>query len=329
MCLSRLSRTIVITSLCAITCARVVAQAETNPNTPAPSSPLTTVVKQSVVFLQTDCLHDFGPDIAELTSDVLAKLTPEQVIERKQQLMIAIMRLQRLKQSIYKLNSLDIAMLKPEVLQSMELQQLGSLVAKMANLTDDELKKLTPQEIATLPTDSHMGTGFVVLYNDERLIPPPGMPKEDFGWSYLVTNRHVVRPGIEDGKPCRVLNYLVTLNRKGDSPNVATRTESVKLAEEWHFPTDDSVDLAVIFFSVPEDTYLYARVPLNLFVTQEMVDKKQVVEGEPVLFSGLFIQSFQQLHTLEPIVRSGTLAMVPNEAMETTLHKLAIRKRLK
>jgi hypothetical protein len=63
------------------------------------------------------------------------------------------------------------------------------------------------------------------------------------------------------------------------------------------------------------------RIPVGIFTTPEMVEKKQVVEGDPVLFSGLFIQSFQTVHSLEPILRSGTLAMVPKEAMETTLHK--------
>jgi hypothetical protein len=279
-------------------------------------------MKKSVVFLQTDCLHDFGPDIAQLTPDTLAKLTPEQVIGIKQQLTIAMTRLQKLKQSIGKLTSEEIAMLKPEVLSSAELQQIGNLVLKMASLTDEDLKKLTPEEMKTLPTDYHLGTGFVVLLTDPRLPAPPG-EKGEFGFGYLVTNRHVVQPGVEDGKPCRVLNHSVLLNRRGDSPNGVSHTESVIITDAaWHFSTDDSVDLAVVPFSAPADTYDYVRIPVDFFVTQEMVEKKQVVEGEPVLFSGLFIQSFQQVHTLEPIVRSGTLAMVPNEAMETTLHKL-------
>jgi hypothetical protein len=80
--------------------------------------------------------------------------------------------------------------------------------------------------------------------------------------------------------------------------------------------------LAVAPFSASPEVYDYQRVPVDIFVTPEMVEKKLVVEGDPVLFFGLFIQSFQKVHTLEPIVRSGTLAMVPNEAMETTLHKL-------
>jgi hypothetical protein len=40
-----------------------------------------------------------------------------------------------------------------------------------------------------------------------------------------------------------------------------------------------------------------------------------------VLFSGLFIQSFSEVHRLEPIVRSGTLAMVPEGVLDTTLNR--------
>jgi hypothetical protein len=89
----------------------------------------------------------------------------------------------------------------------------------------------------------------------------------------------------------------------------------------WRFSTDDSVDLAVIPFGASPQVYDYVRIPVSLFTTQEMTEKKLVVEGDPVLFSGLFIQSFRELHRLEPIVRSGTLAMVPIGPMETTLHK--------
>ncbi len=327
MGLSWLSRMIIATALWAISCLHVAAQAGTdtnNPAKPSPALPITTQIKKTVVFLQADCLHDFGPDIAQLTPDALAKLPPQQVIVIKQQLTTLIMRLQKLKQSVAKLTSEEVVMLKPEALSSLEPLQIGNLVVKMVNFTTEDIKKLTPEETATLPADPHMGTGFIVLVPDERLQVPAGSEGKDNGFGYLVTNRHVVQPGIEDGKPCHVLNYLVLLNRKGDSTHNAPYAESVKLGNSvnWRFSSDDSVDLAVIPFSAPPEVYDYVRIPVGLFTTQEMVEKKLVVEGDPVLFSGLFIQSFQQMHSLEPIVRSGTLAMVPSGLMETTLRKL-------
>jgi hypothetical protein len=312
-------------ALWAMSCPHMTAQAGTNTNNPAqpsPTLPFTTQVKKAVVFLQTDCLHDFAPDLAQLTPDALAKVPPQQLIVIRRNLTTFLMQLQKLKQSMAKLTSEETAMLKPEALSSLELLQMGKLVAKMANLTDEDLKKLTPKEVATLPTDSKLGTGFVVII--PSLPVPAGEDAKNYGFGYLVTNRHVVQPGIEDGKPpCHVLNYFVMLNRKSDSTQNPLHVETISLIDaNWHFSTDESVDLAVIPFSAPPKVYDYERIPVDLFVTQEMADKNLVVEGDPVLFSGLFIQSFQKVHTLEPIVRSGTLAMIPNEAMETTLHKL-------
>jgi hypothetical protein len=285
--------------------------------------PLTTQIKNTVVFLQTDCLHDFGPDIAQWAPDALAKLTTQQAIMIKGQLTMSAMRLQTIKQSRAKLSSEELGLLKPEALSRLEALQIGNLVAKMANFTVKEIEGLSPEEIAALPTDPHMGTGFIVSFPDERIPVPAGSEGRDVGFGYLVTNRHVAQPGIEDGKPCRVINYLVLLNRKVDSTHTAPHAEPLSLrGVNWHFSADESVDLAIIPFGASPEVYDYQRVPLSMFTTQEMVDKKLVVEGDPVLFSGLFIQSFQQAHTLEPIVRSGTLAMVPNGLMETTLHKL-------
>jgi len=315
-------RTIIASAL-AVSFTHATAQTGTNssPTAQPPTTPVTTEIKRSVVFLQTDCLHDFGPDITQLTPDVLSKLTPEQVLGIKQQLMVSIMRLQKLKVSMAKLSSAgDIALLKPETLPGLELLPMLNLVVKMASLTDADLRRLTVEEKATLPTDTHMGTGFIVVVPDAR-IPIPANSGKDFGFGYLVTNRHVVQPGIEDGKPCHVVNYLALINRIADSTHKSPYVESVGLANDWHFSTDDSVDLAVIAFSPSTELYDYQRIPVDLFITQEMIDKKQVVEGDPALFSGLFIQSFQEVHSLEPIVRSGTLAMVPNESLETSLHK--------
>lgn len=308
-------------------CPQLTAQAGGNtssPATPSPTLPITTEIKNTVVFLEADCLHDFGLDVAQLTPDALSKIPPQQVAVIKQQLITVVMRLQKLKQSTAKLTSEEIAGLKPEGLSGLDILQLEKLAGKMASLTTDDIKKLTPEEITILPLDQHMGTGFTVVVPDDRIPVPAGTERKDYGFGYLVTNRHVVQPGIEDGKPCNVVNYSVLLNRKDPSKNGTPHAESIGLGKtfDWHFSTDGSVDLAVAPFSPPPEVYQYQRIPVKLFTTQEMVDKKLVVEGDPVLFSGLFIQTFQKVHSLEPIVRSGTLAMVPNGPMETTLHAL-------
>ena len=58
-------------------CTTAMAQLQignSNPQTPQ-SDPVTLQIKKSVVFLETSCLHDFQPDLAQLTPDTLAKIT--------------------------------------------------------------------------------------------------------------------------------------------------------------------------------------------------------------------------------------------------------------
>ena len=181
--------------------------------------------------------------------------------------------------------------------------------------TPEALAKLKPEELATLKHVSHSGTGFIVFVPDERV-------GKDRGFTYLVTNRHVAQPGIEDGKPCIVVGYSFLLNHRGGSgePDHLQMVPVVP-KDTWWFPDDESVDLAVTAFSALQTDWDYQTIPVNLFVSKEMVDQKQVVEGDPVLFSGLFVQ-YEGSSKLEPIVRSGSIAMLPDDPIITTLKKL-------
>jgi hypothetical protein len=61
-------------------------------------------------------------------------------------------------------------------------------------------------------------------------------------------------------------------------------------------------------------------ITTDQFVTEEEVKNRHIVEGDPVLFAGLFVQTFDQVHTLEPIVRSGSIAMIPEGMLRTVLN---------
>jgi hypothetical protein len=196
--------------------------------------------------------------------------------------------------------------------------------------TPEELAKLTPGELghwflreeAKMKPESlknvkhpHSGTGFLIKVTDSRL-------GEEASFIYLVTNRHVAQPGIEDGKPCNVHNYFIVSNVK-DSTNPDQDNFSVQnLGPDpgWTFSDDQSVDLAVLPIVLNNYPMDYMTLGLEQFVTPEMIDKKVVVEDDPVVFAGLFIQ-FQGRKRLEPIVRSGTLAMIPSESTSTTLKR--------
>lgn len=160
--------------------------------------------------------------------------------------------------------------------------------------------------------DSHSGTAFLLGLSDPRL--PSGQI-----FAYLVTNRHVAQPGIEDGKPCSPIAYYL----RGDTRNpdkVGSYSVITKFPADfgWVFPSDPSVDLAIAPIRVDVDTLDVAIISASLLLTSEDVSKNKIEEGDPVLFAGLFVQFVGGSHS-EPIVRSGKIAMMPREAVSTTL----------
>lgn len=176
----------------------------------------------------------------------------------------------------------------------------------------------TPEEAAdpTSPKkliDSYSGTGFLVGISDKRLA-------KEKKFSYLVTNRHVVQPGIEDDRPCEVMNHFIRLNLKSTDQGIYSKLIELGSHPGWEFPTDHSIDLAAIPAALDPNTYDFELIPDELIATQKIIDERRVVEGDPVVFSGLFVQYVGQTK-MEPIVRMGTLAMLPGEPLFTTLKK--------
>jgi hypothetical protein len=86
----------------------------------------------------------------------------------------------------------------------------------------------------------------------------------------------------------------------------------------WRYPQDNAVDLAATNFTGSSVEWQFQRVTDSMFVSQEMLDDEKVAEGDPVMFAGLFIQ-YVGGSRLEPIVRSGKIAMLPKDQIITTL----------
>ena len=179
----------------------------------------------------------------------------------------------------------------------------------------DEMAGLGPAQIANLRLDHHSGTGFVVFVPDERLGKNGGFP-------YFVTNRHVVEPGIEVGRPCKPLRYHFFANRVADSTNPEVHIEQIDVAPtvKWYHSNDDSIDLAITTVNFNQADYDLMTIPITMFTSGEMIAEHNIVEGDPVTFTGLFIQ-YAGSKRLEPIVRSGSIAMLPTEPIQTTLGK--------
>ncbi|MGO8732821.1 MAG: hypothetical protein ACLQVM_08500 [Terriglobia bacterium] len=203
----------------------------------------------------------------------------------------------------------------------------ASIALKMTALTPADIQDMTPAELDALPADKNFGTGFLIMVPDVRLKAPAGVDPATYGFTYLVTNRHVVQPGIDVGKPCAVpLSSFVILNHLPDSthPSAYAQTILINRGANWHFSTDDSVDLAVALAPISSEEYDFARIPTKQFLTLDDMHNRKAVEGDPLLFSGLFIQLYDlnsEIKSLEPIVRSGSLAMVPEGLLPTTMQR--------
>jgi len=151
------------------------------------------------------------------------------------------------------------------------------------------------------------GTGFFVFYPDPRV-------GKDGGFVYLVTDRHVALCWNESGQAMQVKSISIRLNlRKADGGNFS---QDGFLNEHgnvpWVVPQDDSVDLAVVPYLPDEVRFDYRTLPIGIFATSDVLSGRKVTEGEPVFFAGFFHQ-FPGTKRMQPIVRQGIVAMMPDE----------------
>jgi len=177
----------------------------------------------------------------------------------------------------------------------------------------DELKKLDqhgkPRKL--------FGTGFLVAVHDSRL--------NDRMFTYIVTNRHVAEAIEEDenGKctPLQIQKAYVTMNLK--EPINGKRADQVGITasqqRHWFFPDDEASDLAVMPFGLNEK-YDVNVINLEQFLTTESLDKLHIAPGDRVLTGGFFY-GYAGLHEIQPILREGVLAMLPDGPMTTTTCK--------
>ena len=162
-------------------------------------------------------------------------------------------------------------------------------------------------------SNPYNGTGFLVGVPDNRI---PLIPKDRTN-AYLVTNRHIAQ-GIDQCEQLQVDRMYVTLNLK--DPINGNRAEKIplKLSSEihWYFPQDPAIDLAVLPVVV-SDKYDFRFISIDQFLSSEIIDTKNVVPGDRVLTGG-FYSGYAGLHEIQPILREGVLAMVPDGPMMTT-----------
>jgi len=201
--------------------------------------------------------------------------------------------------------------------QAVAQQSQPAAAARPMNFTT-QIKKTVGLLRVTFQKDGNRteadGTCFFIFYPDKR-------GGESFGFVYLVTNRHMAQPGIENGRNYPIDSTILRLNLRNSEQGSEEGLLPIGSGPfRWYFPADDSVDLAVLPLAPDKDKYDVMGIPLSLFATRDVLQLQNVAEGDNVLFSGYFYQ-FPGLKKFPPIVREGILAMIPDEKLETTLRK--------
>lgn len=160
-----------------------------------------------------------------------------------------------------------------------------------------------------------IGTCFFVSIPDERL-------GNGQAFVYLVTNRHVAQPGIDLGSTYQVEATLIRMNLVTPVEGLQSVEIRIPLSDEmhWFFPTDESVDLAVFPIAPDQKKFAYLSIPASNLVNSEQLKSREVGVGDPVSFAGYF-SNFPGQIRMEPILREGVIAMLPEEKLDTTLHK--------
>jgi hypothetical protein len=153
------------------------------------------------------------------------------------------------------------------------------------------------------------GTGFFVSVPEKRLGPQAS-------FVYLVTNRHVAMAWDAQSHPLTVNSAAIRLNQNDGKSTWVKHAGNLR----WFLPIDDSTDLAVTSVQLNHDLYDYETVPDSILATDDVVTSKAISEGMKILFSGLFY-SFPGETRMQPIVRAGIIAMMPDEDLVTTMNK--------
>lgn len=156
------------------------------------------------------------------------------------------------------------------------------------------------------------GTAFFVGLTDPRV--------PDSSFVYLVTNKHVALPHIEDGHPCQITKQQLQMTLKAANPSDGAKNYFVNVTTPWLFHPDPSVDLAVLPYAPDQNIFDYRVFSSSMLAASSTITEQRISEGDPVFYIGYFYQLPGARH-IQPIMRQGIVAMMPDEPVITTLKK--------
>jgi len=114
----------------------------------------------------------------------------------------------------------------------------------------------------------------------------------------------------------QVQSVSIRLNLKDGSSNDLPLVGNLP----WILPKDDSVDLALVPLAPDPNIYDLRPIPDSLLATEDVIKKESITEGLKLVFSGFFYQ-VPGLEQIQPILREGIVAMMPDEELVTTTGK--------
>jgi len=144
-------------------------------------------------------------------------------------------------------------------------------------------------------TYKYGGTGFFITIPSEK--------HTNIKYVYIVTAKHCVERAKQYGALYLRLN---TLNGKA---------EMIEVKRDWFYPLDESSDVAVLPFVPPQNIFRYGYLDMELFATEEVIKEQRIGVGDDLVITGLFTKRFGNQRNI-PIVRTGIIAAMPEEALE-------------
>jgi hypothetical protein len=160
------------------------------------------------------------------------------------------------------------------------------------------------------------GTGFIVGIVDSRL-------PENRVFSYLVTNRHIAAAMFSDASGNVVSHHIREMKAIVNLKTVVngSKAHEIDLPPQgqfrWQFPENPSIDLAAIPIKV-DDSFDIEQIGVSLFMTEDRFQKLGITPGDKVMTCGYFVH-YAGAHQFQPIVREGSLAMVPDDVMNVPI----------
>lgn len=153
--------------------------------------------------------------------------------------------------------------------------------------------------------DHFIGTGFfITLEGSFYLSIPTALPLRPI---YLVTARHV----LDEAKKKGYTQLYARLNKYSKG------SEVVALPDEWVYPEDKAVDVAVLPYAPDGRVYEHFSIPLNWCVNSETLSSPtfKIGVGDELFVVGLFTKRHGYGRNI-PIVRSGILSAMPDEKLD-------------